>query len=92
VQAVIRLAFKAMRIAASAFKRCGYPIGQGYPIFFLRRILARRNAAHCFMGGPKRRKQPERYVPFFGKFCEKNYWHITGRLLWQYPKESIIVG
>jgi hypothetical protein len=28
--------------------------------------LARRNAAHCFMGGPKRRKQPERYVQFFG--------------------------
>jgi hypothetical protein len=30
---------------------------------FLRHILARRNAAHCFIGGPKRRKQPERYVP-----------------------------
>jgi hypothetical protein len=30
---------------------------------FLRHILARRNATHCFMGGPKRRKQPERYVP-----------------------------
>jgi hypothetical protein len=29
---------------------------------FLRHILARRNATHCFMGGPKRRKQPERYV------------------------------
>jgi hypothetical protein len=32
---------------------------------FLRHILARRNATHCFMGGPKRRKQPERYVQFF---------------------------
>jgi hypothetical protein len=29
---------------------------------FLRHILARRNTAHCFIGGPKRRKQPERYV------------------------------
>jgi hypothetical protein len=29
---------------------------------FLRHIFARRNAAHCFMGGPKRRKQPERYA------------------------------
>jgi hypothetical protein len=26
--------------------------------------LARRNAAHCFMGGPKHRKQPERYAQF----------------------------
>jgi hypothetical protein len=25
--------------------------------------LARRNAAHC--GGPKRRKQPKRYVQYF---------------------------
>jgi hypothetical protein len=29
---------------------------------FLRHILARRNSAHCFIGGPKRRKQPERYA------------------------------
>jgi hypothetical protein len=29
---------------------------------FLRHILARRNAAHCFMGGPKRHIQPEHYV------------------------------
>jgi hypothetical protein len=27
---------------------------------FLRHILARRNASHCFMGGPKRHIQPER--------------------------------
>jgi hypothetical protein len=38
---------------------------------FLRHILSRRNATHCFMGGPKRRKQPERYVPFFLKFFGK---------------------
>jgi hypothetical protein len=29
---------------------------------FLRHILARRNATHCFMGGPKRHIQPERYA------------------------------
>jgi hypothetical protein len=29
---------------------------------FLRHILARRNATHCFMGGPKRQIQPERYT------------------------------
>jgi hypothetical protein len=28
----------------------------------LRHILARRNATHCFMGGPKRHIQPERYA------------------------------
>jgi hypothetical protein len=32
----------------------------GLCAIFLRHILARRNAAHCFMGGPKRRKQQER--------------------------------
>jgi hypothetical protein len=32
---------------------------------FLRHILARRNATHCFMGGPKRHIQPERYAKFF---------------------------
>jgi hypothetical protein len=26
--------------------------------------LARRNATHCFIGGPKRRKQPERYAQY----------------------------
>jgi hypothetical protein len=31
---------------------------------FLRHILARRNASRCFMVGPKRRIQPERYVQF----------------------------
>jgi hypothetical protein len=30
--------------------------------FFFRHILARRNATHYFMGGPKRHIQPERYV------------------------------
>jgi hypothetical protein len=39
----------------------------GYAIcgVFLRHILARRNAAHCFMGGPKRHIQPGRYATFF---------------------------
>jgi hypothetical protein len=37
---------------------------------FLRHILARRKPAVCFMGGPKRHIQPERYVPFFLKFFE----------------------
>jgi hypothetical protein len=35
---------------------------------FLRHILARRNASHCFIGGPKRHIQPERYTPFCLKF------------------------
>jgi hypothetical protein len=35
---------------------------------FLRHILARRKPAVCFMGRPKRRKQSERYVPFFLQF------------------------
>jgi hypothetical protein len=34
--------------------------------------LARRNATHCFIGGPKHRKQPERYVQWVLKFCKKN--------------------
>jgi hypothetical protein len=34
--------------------------------------LARRNAAHCFMGGPKRRKQPERYAQLPFRFFYKN--------------------
>jgi hypothetical protein len=38
---------------------------------FLRHILARRNASHCFMGGPKRHIQPERYVQLRLKFVEK---------------------
>jgi hypothetical protein len=37
----------------SAYGLCGV---------FLRHILARRNATHCFMGGPKRHIQPERYA------------------------------
>jgi hypothetical protein len=35
----------------------------GLCVVFLRHILARRNATHCFIGGPKRHIQPERYVP-----------------------------
>jgi hypothetical protein len=33
--------------------------------------LARRNAAHCFIGGPKRRKQPERYVQCLSKLFRR---------------------
>jgi hypothetical protein len=32
--------------------------------------LAHRNATHCFIGGPKRRKQPERYAPFVLKLLK----------------------
>jgi hypothetical protein len=39
---------------------------------FLRHILARRNATHCFMGGPKRHIQLERYVQFLEKYWLKN--------------------
>jgi hypothetical protein len=57
------------------------PSAYGLCAIFLRHILARRNAAHCFIGGPKRRKQPERYTPFclkfFGKWLTKNYLDIT---------------
>jgi hypothetical protein len=31
---------------------------------FLRHFLARRNASLCFIGGPKRHIQPERYVQY----------------------------
>jgi hypothetical protein len=31
---------------------------------FLRHILARRNPTGCFMGGPKRHIQPERYTTY----------------------------
>jgi hypothetical protein len=37
---------------------------------FLRHILARRNATHCFMGGPKRHIQPERYAKSTHKIVE----------------------
>jgi hypothetical protein len=40
---------------------------------FLRHILARRNASHCFMGGPKRHIQPERYTTYHPKIFCKNY-------------------
>jgi hypothetical protein len=54
-----------------AFGGLGYEKPQsayGLCAVFLRRILARRNATHCFMGGPKHRKQPERYVQYGLKF------------------------
>jgi hypothetical protein len=37
---------------------------------FLRHILARRKPAVCFMGGPKRHIQPERYATFWLKFLK----------------------
>jgi hypothetical protein len=37
---------------------------------FLRHIFARRNATHCFMSGPKRQIQPERYVQWGLKWLE----------------------
>jgi hypothetical protein len=40
-------------------------------VVFLCHILARRNATHCFMGGPKRHIQPERYATFDLIFFEK---------------------
>jgi hypothetical protein len=33
--------------------------------------LARRNATHCFMGGPKRHIQPERYATYAQKILKK---------------------
>jgi hypothetical protein len=41
-----------------------------------RHSLARRNAAHCFIGGPKRRRiagslQPEGYAQFWPNFFVK---------------------
>jgi hypothetical protein len=53
--------------ASGAVAPSGYEKPQsGYALcaLFLRHILARRNASHCFMGGPKRHIQPERYVQF----------------------------
>jgi hypothetical protein len=38
---------------------------------FLRHILARRKPAVCFIGGPKRHIQPERYATL-GQKCIKN--------------------
>jgi hypothetical protein len=38
---------------------------------FLRHILARRNPTGCFMGGPKRHIQPERYVQYAPNFVGK---------------------
>jgi hypothetical protein len=63
--------------ASGAVAPSGYEKPQsacGLCAVFLSHILARRNATHCFMGGPKRHIQPERYAPyrlngleFFGK-------------------------
>jgi hypothetical protein len=44
-------AVRATKNPSRAYALCGV---------FLRHILARRNASHCFMGGPKRHIQPER--------------------------------
>jgi hypothetical protein len=41
--------------------------------------LARRNATHCFIGGPKRHIQPERYAQLPLTTLVKNYkiiWHV----------------
>jgi hypothetical protein len=48
-------AVRAPKNPSRAYALCGV---------FLRHILARRNAPHCFMGGPKRHIQPERYAKF----------------------------
>jgi hypothetical protein len=44
--------------------------------------LARSNATHCFIGGPKRRKQPERYVQWGLKWLE----YIDKKLKVKYKK------
>jgi hypothetical protein len=36
--------------------------------------LARRNPPGCFIGGPKRRKQPERYA----QYVPKNIYKFSG--------------
>jgi hypothetical protein len=62
--------------------RLGYEKPQsayGLCAVFLRHILARRNAAHC--GGPKCRKQPERYATLglkcVGNFTKYNTKQLT---------------
>jgi hypothetical protein len=47
-----------LRVSGSEKPQSAY----GLYAIFLRHILTRRNAMHCFIGGPKRRKQPEHYV------------------------------
>jgi hypothetical protein len=57
--------------ASGAVAPSGYEKPQsacGLYAVFLRHILARRNATHCFMGGPKRHIQPERYVKYHPTF------------------------
>jgi hypothetical protein len=76
-----------MRYGGTAHNRSVYaspPVGgSGYEkpqsacglyAVFLRHILARRNATHCFIGGPKRHIQPERYAKYPPKFFV-NYEH-----------------
>jgi hypothetical protein len=43
--------------------------------------LARRNPAGCFMGGPKRRKQPKRYAKLRLKFFENIIQKIIGEII-----------
>jgi hypothetical protein len=57
-----RTVYASLPSVARATKNRSRPYG--LCAVFLRHILARRNAAHCFIGGPKRRKQPERYAKF----------------------------
>jgi hypothetical protein len=65
-------------VYASPLRGSGYEKPQsayGLCAVFLRHILTRRNATHCFMGGPKRRKQPERYAQLLPeiKMYKKTY-------------------
>jgi hypothetical protein len=51
--------------ASGAVAPSGYEkpqLGCALCAVFRSHILTRRNATHCFMGGPKRHIQPERYV------------------------------
>jgi hypothetical protein len=60
-------------VYASPLRGSGYEKPQsayGLCAVFIRHILARRNAAHCFMGGPKSHIQPERYAKCGLKFVE----------------------
>jgi hypothetical protein len=60
---------QASRFADRATKNRSRPTAF---VRFFRHILARRNAAHCFMGGPKCRKQPERYMTYALKFVKNH--------------------
>jgi hypothetical protein len=59
--------------ASGAVAPSGYEKPQsayGLCAVFLCHILARRKPSVCFMGGPKRHIQPERYAPFALKICK----------------------